>query len=64
MDIGFIVFKVPNGNLLAKGSTVKITSLEYFAYNGYNGWAEIEFYGVEDAPDVQQIIWKEGKDDV
>jgi hypothetical protein len=53
-------FQIPDGILVAKGTTIKIQTVEYFTYNGYNGWAEIELYGVEDPELINQLIWKHG----
>ena len=49
--------------VLAKGSGVKIQGSEYYLYNGYNGWQEIEFYGVDDPEIVKQLVLKKGEID-
>ena len=49
--------------VLAKGSGVKIQGSEYYLYNGYNGWQEIEFYGVDDPELVKQLVLKKGEID-
>ena len=55
-----LCFQIPNGIVLAKGSTVKITALEIFSqYN--NGWTELEFYGLEDLDLINQLVWKAGE---
>ena len=49
--------------VLAKGSGVKIQGSEYYLYNGYNGWQEIEFYGVDDPELVKQLVLEKGEID-
>ena len=56
------LIQIPDGILVAAGTTIKIQTVEYFTYNGYNGWAEIEFYGVEDPELINQLVWKDGED--
>ena len=53
--------QIPDGILVAAGTTIKIQTVEYFSYNGWNGWAEIELYGVEDLELINQIVWKDGE---
>ena len=53
---------MPGGIVLSARSTVKITLLEVFTLS-YNGWSEIEFYGVDDMELLNQLIWKKGKND-
>ena len=55
------LIQIPDGILVAAGTTIKIQTVEYFSYNGYNGWAEIELYGVEDLELINQIVWKDGE---
>ena len=38
---------------------MKIVVLEYH-WKGWNGWQEIEFYGIEDTDMLDQLIWKAG----
>ena len=53
---------MPGGIVLSARSTVKITLLEVFTLS-YNGWSEIEFYGVDDMELLNHLIWKKGKND-
>ena len=56
----FTVLKVPGGIVLSQGATVKITLLEVFLLS-YNGWLEIEFFGIEDLELLNQLLWKKGE---
>ena len=50
---------MPGGIVLSAGASVKITLLEVFQLS-YNGWSEIEFYGIEEMELLNQLIWKKG----
>ena len=47
--------------MIAAGTPIKFLSTEYYQYNGYNGWTEIEFYGVEDPGMMNQLVRKSGE---
>ena len=55
--------QIPNGIILAAGDRVKITITEIFV-GPWNGWAEVEFYGVKDLELINQLMWREGKNNL
>ena len=53
-------FQIPNGGIILQtGYSMKIVVLEYH-WKGWNGWQEIEFYGIEETEMIDQLIWKAG----
>ena len=42
---------------------MKITKLEIFTLWN-NGWTELEFHGVEDRELINQLVWKEGEEEM
>ena len=60
LNANIFISQIPNGIVLAKGSTIKITVLEiYSQWN--NGWIEQEYYGLEDLDVINQLVWKAGE---
>ena len=61
--MSYFFFKIPNGIVLAAGTTVKIKTIQIFTVVN-NGWKEVEFYGLEEIELLNSLIWKSGEDKV